>query len=503
MNRSRFLLFLLPILITCTARAQREYGELYRPQIHFSPKAKWMNDPNGMLYYNDEFHLFFQYNPDSTVWGPMHWGHAVSKDLIHWEQLPIALYPDSNGTIFSGSVVIDSSNSSGFGSNGVKPMIAIFTQFNAVREKAGTADYQNQGLAYSLDNGRKWIKYAENPVLKTPGLKDFRDPKLMWMAETGTWIMTLAAGDQILFYSSTDLKHWTAESAFGKNIGAHGGVWECPDLIPFTVDGKKIWTLLVSVNPGGVQGGSGTQYFTGSFDGHHFSTTDTITKWIDYGPDDYAGVTFSNTGSRKVFMGWMNNWSYAADIPSSGWRGSMTIPRELSLKSVNGRYFLAMFPVYELHKMDDRSLGFREVPLDKLINPPAAGKLNSLFRIDMTADRLRSFSFTFSNLKQQEVVVGYDEVLQAFYIDRSRAGKTDFSKTFGARHSAARIARKQAFQCTILVDAGSVELFADDGLLCMTETFFVTQPLNHFVMKAEEGYKASDFRITTLKSIWR
>jgi fructan beta-fructosidase len=492
------------LLLVLSSDAQKQpYTELYRQQIHFSPKEKWINDPNGMFYFNGEYHLFFQFNPDSTVWGPMHWGHAVSRDLVHWEQLPIALYPDSAGTIFSGSAVVDSNNTSGFGTDGKIPLVAIFTQQNEKAAKAGTSDFQNQGIAYSLDNGRSWIKYTGNPVLKTPGLRDFRDPKVSWYAESKKWIMTLAAGDRLIFYSSPDLKTWQKESEFGKGLAAHGGVWECPDLLAFMVEGKKQWVVLVNVNGGGPQGGTGTRYFTGSFDGHQFVNTDTVTRWLDYGSDNYAGVTWSNTGSRKIFMGWMSNWDYADKVPSTGWRGAMTLPRELNLKLVNGKYYLSMFPVYELHKLDKNSVEFKNVPVDKLTNPPYAGKLGGSFRIDITAEILQSFSFVFSNSKDEQMVVGYDSLMRQFYIDRSRAGKTDFYKSFGLKQVAPRLSKKQSFSLTFILDAGSIELFADDGLTCMTDIFFLSQPFNHFLMKSEEGFVATTFRITTLNSIWR
>jgi fructan beta-fructosidase len=247
-------------------------NELHRPQFHFTPPSKWMNDPNGMVYHNGEYHLFYQHNPDTTVWAPMHWGHAVSKDLVHWEHLPIALYPDSLGMIFSGSAVVDHANTAGFGATGNPAMVAIYTYHDMDGEKAGRQDYQSQGIAYSLDNGRTWTTYQNNPVLKSPGIRDFRDPKVFWYEEGKKWVMSLAVADKISFYSSPDLKDWQLESHFGQNIGGHGGVWECPDLFKLPVEGtnQEKWVLLVSINPGGPNGGSATQYFVGDFDGNKF-----------------------------------------------------------------------------------------------------------------------------------------------------------------------------------------------------------------------------------------
>ena len=259
------------------------YTEPHRPQFHFSPEKMWMNDPNGMVYFEGEYHLFYQYYPDSTVWGPMHWGHAFSKDLVHWEHLPIGLYPDSLGYIFSGSAVVDWDNTSGFGTNGQPPLIAIFTYHNIEGERAGKNDFQTQAIAYSTDKGRTWIKFEGNPVVPNPGIRDFRDPKVIWHAHTKQWIMVFAAWDHVKIYGSSDLKTWTHLSDFGKNWGSHGGVWECPDLFPMKVEGnqEEKWVLLVSINPGAPNGGSGTQYFIGHFDGTKFSIDGDFAKDTD------------------------------------------------------------------------------------------------------------------------------------------------------------------------------------------------------------------------------
>ncbi|WP_172885307.1 glycoside hydrolase family 32 protein [Mucilaginibacter gotjawali] len=343
-------------LVTAQQQKTNLYNEPFRPQLHFSPKAHWMNDPNGMVYFNHTYHLFFQYYPGGTVWGPMHWGHAISKDLVHWQQLPIALYPDSLGYIFSGSAVVDSNNTSGFGKNGKIPLVAIFTHHDPKGERAGTDNFQNESIAYSLDEGRTWTKYSGNPVLKNPGIRDFRDPKVMWYAKDKKWVMTLATKDHITFYSSRDLKTWAKESEFGKEIGAHGGVWECPDLFPLKLNGKQYWVLVVNLNPGGPNGGSATQYFVGQFDGEQFVPVDDQIKWLDYGPDEYAGITWNNTGSRKIFLGWMSNWSYATQVPTASWRSAMTIPRDLKLISIDGNILLTSMPVKAILKLKQQPI---------------------------------------------------------------------------------------------------------------------------------------------------
>jgi fructan beta-fructosidase len=479
-------------LLAClsTLQAQHVYDEPYRPQVHFSPVISWMNDPNGLVFVNNNYHLFFQYFPDSTVWGPMHWGHAVSKDLLHWKQEGIALYPDSLGYIFSGSVVIDSTNSSGFGVKSKMPMVAIFTQHDPAGEKAGTSFFQNQSIAYSLDNGSHWQKYSGNPVLKTPGLKDFRDPKVSWYAEQKKWIMVLAAGDRVIFYSSRNLKEWKKESEFGEAVGAHGGVWECPDLIPFVLDGKKIWLLIVSINPGAPQGGSGTQYFTGEFDGREFVSNDTLTRWMDYGADDYAGVSFSNTGKEKIFLGWMSNWQYATKVPTVKWRSAMTIPRTLGLKKIGQHYFTTMMPV-----------SVKPLSISPTLSSGNKIKLKSPYKIDFNIPDLHTFTIIYSNSSGQELRIGFDEDKNEFFIDRTKAGKSDFDPHFAAIHYAPRIAKSRESALTVILDNSSLELFADGGLTCMSEIFFPEQPLNEW--RTEANSKLLDpVQFVQLKSIW-
>ena len=290
-----------------------------------------MNDPNGLVYFHDTWHMFFQHYPDSTVWGPMHWGHAVSKDLVHWQQKPIALYPDSLGYIFSGSAVIDKRNTAGFGKNA---MVAIFTYHDAEKEKAGKDDYQSQGIAYSLDEGKTWEKYSGNPVLPNPGKRDFRDPKVFWDPKTDNWKMILAAGDHLELYSSSNLKKWEKVSEFTDPVDEKLGVWECPDLFPLKAEGDNVqkWVLIISHNPGAPNGGSGTRYFIGDYDGKDFTTNQTENLWLDYGTDNYAGVTFNNApDDERILIGWMNNWNYGQQIPTKGWRSAMTLPAKAEI----------------------------------------------------------------------------------------------------------------------------------------------------------------------------
>lgn len=476
-------------------------SEPHRPQIHFSPREHWMNDPNGMVYYNNTWHLFYQYYPDSTVWGPMHWGHATSTDLVHWQHQPVALYPDSLGYIFSGSAVADVNNTSGFGRDGKVPLVAIFTHHDPKGEFEGRVNYQNQSLAYSLDDGKTWTKYSGNPVLKNPGIKDFRDPKVSWYEPAKKWIMTLATLDHITFYSSPNFKEWKEESKLGKDFGAHGGVWECPDLFPLEYNGKKVWILFVSINPGGPNGGSATQYFTGDFDGHSFKPYQTDTRWIDYGPDDYAGVTWSGTGDRKIFLGWMSNWQYATVVPTQKWRSAMTIPRDLSLDKVGDKFYLRSTPVPELKAISGETKSFDHLNASDLDLTAKTGKLQGPAIIKLNADSIANYAITLSNSAGEKLVLGYDKTAKQYYIDRTKSGKIDFEKGFAARHVAPRIATGLPTDLTLVIDDASVELFADNGLSVMTEIFFPNSNYTDIKIQSPDGFHIKSLSFTPLKSI--
>lgn len=480
----------------------KPYHEPYRLQAHFSPKAHWVNDPNGMVYYKGTYHLFFQHYPKGTVWGPMHWGHAISKDMIHWKELPIALYPDQLGYIFSGSVVIDENNTSGLGAKGKPAMVAIFTHHDPKGEKAGSSKFQNQSLAYSIDEGQTWKKYAGNPVLKNPGIKDFRDPKVFWYDKDKKWVMSLATKDRITFYSSLNLKDWKKESDFGQMLGAHGGVWECPDLFPLKLNGKEYWVLLVSINPGGPNKGSATQYFVGHFDGKVFTPASTQTKWIDYGPDDYAGVTFGNTGNRKVFLGWMGNWDYANQVPTVKWRNAMTIPRELSLKLTTGDIYLASNPVKEIRKVVAKTIKVDAALLAKNNNIFSVIKqMPTQYTLKFKTQAVKDYSVMLSNANGEQLIVGYDAKNSRYYIDRTKAGQHGFSKDFATISYVPRVSTSLESDMQLVVDASSVELFADGGLSNLTGVFFPKKPYTRLSM-VNNGMEIEDLELQPLKSIW-
>ncbi len=495
------LCFLLTHSMVKAQVKSTEGGEQYRPQIHFTPKAHWMNDPNGMVFYKGVYHLFFQYYPDASVWGPMHWAHATSKDLLHWVEQPIALYPDSLGFIFSGSVVVDKNNTSGFGKNGNVPLVAIFTHHSMEGEKAKRTDFQNQSIAYSLDEGKTWIKYAGNPVLHNPGIVDFRDPKVMWYEAQKKWVMTLATKDRITFYSSPNLKDWSKETEFGETLGAHGGVWECPDLFTLDDNGKKVWVLTVSINPGGPNKGSATQYFLGDFDGHTFTPISTDTKWIDYGTDNYAGVTWSNTGNRKIFLGWMSNWQYATVVPTTNWRSAMTLPRELQLKHAGSDLFIASQPVSELSGIQSKSIVIENLKFaDSLDLSKKTGSVKFPCRLNFSTEKSSDFSLSFSNDLGEALLVGYNKKSNQYFIDRTKSGKSDFENGFAARHTAPRFTNKPNMNISLVIDVSSIELFADDGLTTMTEIFFSTKPYSKILLQREGKAVIKKLEYIKLKS---
>lgn len=497
--------FLCLLMIALNVYGQpADYQEPYRPQFHFSPRAHWMNDPNGMVYYKGEYHLFYQYYPRSNVWGPMHWGHAVSKDLIHWQHLPIALYPDSLGYIFSGSVVADTNNSSGFQTGKESPLVAIFTYHNPVGEKSGKSDFQTQGIAYSNDKGRTWIKYAGNPVIPNPGTRDFRDPKVCWLESTRHWILTLAAGNEVRFYQSTDLKHWELTGSFGKNAGSHAGVWECPDLFEIkTENGQSKWVLFVSIGNGAPNKGSGTQYFVGHFDGKTFinENADSKTLWIDYGTDNYAGVTWSNApDNRRIFLGWMSNWQYAQKVPTEKWRSAMTLPREVLLKQTADGWRLHFNPVKETallrttEKATNLSAG-KQYPLS----------LNELvLNFSISRNGTDNFGIVLSNKNGETLKIGFNQLAGQFYIDRRAMQQNPFSTDFPALHTSPRISSASTIAMHLLIDRSSVELFADNGSLVMTDLFFPLKDFTSFATFQEKGKDAFvNGKMYTLQSIWK
>ncbi|CAM4392621.1 glycoside hydrolase family 32 protein [Paenibacillus macerans] len=448
----------------------------YKGRYHFSPEKNWMNDPNGLVYFAGEYHLFYQYYPHGTTHGPMHWGHAVSEDLVHWEELDIALFPDENGTIFSGSAVVDWGNTTGF--FGEEPgLVAIFTHH---LEAEGKPPVQTQSIAYSKDKGRTWTKYAGNPVLRHERFVDFRDPKVFWHEGTRRWVMILACGQTVCLYHSPDLKTWTFASEFGSGIGFHEAVWECPDLFRLAVDGdasRQKWVMLVSVgdHPAYAEG-SRTQYFTGEFDGVTFTPDEDsrAVRWLDYGRDNYAGVSWSDIPAedgRRLLIGWMSNWKYAQLTPAEEFRGAMTVPRELALESRNGATVLTQRPARELARVRRPVLSLANVAAGEAEAALRSLRLDSCELVAEAAPGA-SFAFKVRTGAGQETVVGVNAASGEVYVDRTKSGQHEFHEQFRGVHAAKLHSAGEKLELRIFVDRASVEVFANDGEAVITDLIF-------------------------------
>ncbi|MBK9780023.1 MAG: glycoside hydrolase family 32 protein [Anaerolineales bacterium] len=444
----------------------------YRPAFHFTPPSMWLNDPNGLVYYAGEYHLFYQYHPHSTVWGPMHWGHAVSKDLVNWQHLPIALYPDERGLIFSGSAVIDWNNTAGFGK---EAMVAIFTYNNHTYDDKKRVEDQN--IAYSTDRGRTWTKYAGNPVVPHPGnLTDFRDPKVFWHIDH--WVMALAAGDQVLFYISPDLKHWESSGSFGGGYGSTDGVWETPDLFQLPVNGSDSrWVLTVGVGSGAYAGGSGTQYFIGSFDGKTFTSENPkeTVFWMDYGADFYAPQSWNDEpNGRRIVLGWMSNWQYARLTPTETWRGMFNVPRELSLTNTTDGPRLVQVPIKEMQTLRGEHHPWQDetvMPGENLLKNIRGDCLEIIANVAVNL-QATSFGFKLRLGADEQTLVRYDIQKQELIVDRSKSGIVDFHEAFASVQVVKLSPLENAIQLHILLDRCSVEVFANGGETVVSDAIF-------------------------------
>ncbi|MDP4209228.1 MAG: glycoside hydrolase family 32 protein [Bacteroidota bacterium] len=518
LNKS-FMIFALSVfclLLSCKKEDQNKNGSPLndslvrlvesdlRPAYHFTPMAHWMNDPNGLVYYKGEYHLFYQYNPNGNTWGPMNWGHAISTDMFNWQDLAIALSPDNLGTIFSGSAVVDAANTSGFKSGEEDPLLAIFTH---------AGNQQSQSIAYSNDKGRSWTKYEKNPVLLNPGIADFRDPKVFWFADQNKWIMALAKGNVIGFYSSPDLKNWTFESDFGLNYGAHGGVWECPDLFQILVEGTSLkkWVLLVSINPGGPNGGSATQYFIGNFDGKTFTADTNETNWVDYGTDNYAGVTYNNipsTDGRRIAIGWMSNWNYAGVVPTTTWRSTMTVPRVISLVQNGQNFNLRFNPVDELKKYYSQTDTVVQQTKNSVEIINSSIIKSGSYDLSLSADfsQTDSLQLTFGSSAEKMSIL-FDKKNGKVSVDRSNSGSVYFNSSFKQLIicPAFTLRTDQKVDIRMLVDKTSVELFWNKGEKVMTALFFPIFQYNFLKVKGSGSMPViNNFCLTGLtKSLYR
>lgn len=459
--------------------------ETYRPVYHHTPVYGWMNDPNGMFYKDGVYHLYFQYNPYGSMWANMTWGHSTSTDLTHWTYEGTAIVPDAWGAIFSGSCVVDKDNTAGFGKGAV---VAFYTS----AKSTPWGDIQSQSMAYSLDNGKTFIKYEHNPIL-TSTERDFRDPKVFWYAPGKHWVMMLAVGQEMQIYSSGNLKEWKKESSFGAMQGAHGGVWECPDLVEVAVEGskEKKWVLICNLNPGGPFGGSAAQYFVGSFDGKKFvNESPTQTKWLDWGKDNYATVTWSNApAGRCIALGWMSNWQYANSVPTTQYRSANTLARDLTLYRVGGELYLKSKPSPEIKKarVEEKKIPTFEVKGNyEVVSLLADNK--GAYEIEMTIGNKGTSKIDFSliNEKDEKVAMYYDVVRKQFVMDRSASGIVGFSRDFPAV-TVAPVRNTDQIHLRLFIDRSSVEAFGEDGEYVMTNLVFPAEPYNRMVFSSDKG----------------
>lgn len=483
--------------------------DYYRPEYHHTPLYGWMNDANGLVYKDGEYHLYFQYNPYGSKWGNMHWGHSVSKDLVHWEHLDPAIARDTLGHIFSGSTVIDKNNSAGYGKDA---MIAFYTS-------ASDEHGQIQCMAYSNDNGRTYTKYENNPIL-TPfdGLKDFRDPKVFWYEPAQKWYMIVSADKNMRFYSSTDLKQWEYLSQFGEGYGVQPNQFECPDFIQLPVDGNKDnmkWVMIVNINPGCPFGGSATEYFIGDFDGKEFKcdTDKSVTKWLDFGKDHYATVCFSNTGDRIIAVPWMSNWQYANVTPIRQYRGANALPRELSLYTKNGEIYMAANVVKETEALrkSTRNIESLSVEGETVIDSITDG-LNSgvELEMDIVPGKAQTVGLDIMNAKGEKTKIYLDLKSGRAVMDRTESGLIAFGEKaephFKENHDRRKtesinyindfalgtwaplsLCEGKSYHLNVFVDKCSVELFVDGGRIAMTNLVFPTEVYNSLRFYTEGG----------------
>ena len=495
-------------------------AEKYRPVYHHTPPYGWMKDANGLFFKDGVYHLYYQYNPYACVWGNMHWGHSVSTDLVHWEHRPIAIWRDGYGHIFSGSTVVDSANTAGFGPGAV---VAFYSSHNPEREFV-----QTQCLAYSLDNGETFTKYEGNPVL-TPfdGIKDFRDPKVFWYEPEQKWIMIVSADKEMRFYASKNLKEWDFLSGWGEGYGVQPRQFECPDFFPLTTaEGEKKWVMIVNVNPGCFFGGSATQYFVGDFDGRTFtcdSPKETV-KWLDWGKDHYATVCFSNTGERVIAVPWMSNWQYGTIVPSQYFRSANAIPRELGLYKDGGEFYVSAYPVPELSGLEKASRTVSGLSAE-------AGKPQKVqlfettdgayeLEFELAVPATGKAGWRLSNAAGEGVDMYFDAALQRFVMDRTGSGLIDFAER-GTTHQIENHDRRKTnamhyvndfalatwapmnvpgrHRVKVLYDLTSLEVFIDGGRVAMTNLVFPAEPYQALEVYSDKArFSVDELTITTL-----
>ena len=498
------------LALSLPAPAQSDYNQPWRPQYHFTPPRNFMNDPNGMVYYKGEYHLFYQFNPQGNVWGHMSWGHAISDDMLHWQHLPVAI-PEATGRymIYSGSAAVDWDNTGGFcvsqspGDNSC--LIAIYTA--AAKSSDGT-EHQSQYLAYSNDRGRHWTDYSHNPIIDL-GKPDFRDPKVFWYAPQKKWVLVAVLADQrrLEIFDSHDLKHWKHLSEFGP-AGDTVGQWECPDLFELPVEGtsEKKWVLIVNRNPGAPAGGTGTRYIVGNFDGQKFTADSDAQLWADYGKDFYATQRFSDLPDhRTIWIGWIGNWQYANKEPTQLWRGAQSLPRELSLRRVAGKLRLVQAPIAEAKRL-------RSTPLISVSNLTLAEVNHRLKTMGLSGDTLeielefspaitRDTGIRLRKNGREETLVGFSGTKSVFF-DRTHSGEVSFSPDFPVRHTTPLPDSSRA-KLHIFLDRSSVETFVNDGELILTDRIYPSPASLGLDLFGSPKTKVLSLTIWRLSSVWK
>lgn len=511
------LLTTIVLLFSCAGKSRNDkHDEMYRPQVHFSPEQNWMGYPTGLVYSDGEYHLFYLHNPKNNFWGNIHWSHAVSHDLIHWQQLPMALAPDSLGYILSGSVVVDINNTSGFGTKKNPAFIAFYTYYNS---EAKDNLKHSLAMAFSIDKGRTWSKYSKNPIVKNPGIPSFSDPKVFWYAPNKSWIMAVTLGQKIGFYTSTNCKSWAHLSNFGMKDDSQNAIWETPDFFEIKVQGSNEtkWVLLVSSRGGSTEQAASTRYFIGSFDGKNFNSESSYIKYnflMDYGKDCYANNTWNDTlTNRRISIGWMNNWEYTGQEPIKGWSGSTTFPRELSLVKQDSIYTLYSKPIKGIEKLYVKCQTFKDLKVtdskiisDKIKNGIAPVDIQLVFdNSNNTAINFaQKYGIRLKNKKGEFISIGYDNVDKFFYIDRTNAFGEMSSKSFVTKHSVQYRVDMLFVNWRLIIDKSSVEFFADDYKLAMTDTFYPSDDFDTIELFTDIGsINLKSGSISELNSIWK
>ena len=509
MRTLRTLIALGPtIALVSAAFAQTAtYKEPYRPQFHFTPAINWTNDPNGLVYYDGEWHIFYQYNPFGDLWGHMSWGHAVSPDLFRWKHLPVALPEIGEVMVYSGSAVVDRKNTSGFGQGGRPPLVAIYT--------SRTVSDQTQSIAYSNDRGRTWTRYEGNPVLDVAD-PAFRDPKVFWHEGTQRWIMAVVLAEQrkVSFYGSPDLKVWTHLSDFGPQ-GAHPvRNWECPDLFELPVEGEpglSKWILQVDSGRGHPWTGSGCQYFVGEFDGVRFTNDNPpeTALWLDWGRDFYAAQSYSDVPAedgRRIVIGWISNWMYARQKPTAPWRGAQSVPRELCLKRFPEGLRLVQQPVREIETLRGNSLRLRDLSIDEANREiTAAGFAGDTLdlQVEIEVRTSQAVGFRLLQGEGEETIVGFTTSPSEVYVDRTKSGEVGFHETFPGRHTARLQPIDGRVRLRILVDRSVVEVFAGGGRVAITDRVFPRPSSTGMSLFAEGGdARVASLDAWSIRSAW-